>query len=219
MAALEAGWQRYRVGFQYVGTPYSGWQRNPAAARPAVQDVVEAAVAALVGGDNASPCQVSSRTDAGVHALRNVLHVDLRRRARWVGEEALDPHPPEVVRRALNARLRATQVRVLDVAAVDAAAFHARFSARERRYVYRLVNGRRCVRACLSDDCRTGPIGLHRHRHAHPHAHDSALEGGRAWCVGHPLDVERMQRAAEALVGRHDFSSFRGRDCQAKQVV
>lgn len=169
--ALAAGWQRYRVAFQYVGTPYSGWQvrrrgggvcgewvgeptvrvvsgigtvtihpvdsptevadwpprpfhppttytrahthtqRNPLAPRPAVQDVVEAAVRALVGEGNASPCQVSSRTDAGVHALRNVLHVDMCRRARQdVGAEPLEPHPPEVVRRALNARLRGTQV-------------------------------------------------------------------------------------------------------------
>ncbi len=75
-----------------------------------MQDVVEEAVRALVGADNASLCQVSSRTDAGVHALRNVLHVDLRRRARHVGAEALDPHPPEVVLGALNARLRGTQV-------------------------------------------------------------------------------------------------------------
>ena len=86
-------------------------QRNPLAPRPAVQDVVEAAVRALVGEGNASPCQVSSRTDAGVHALRNVLHVDMCRRARQdVGAEPLEPHPPEVVRRALNARLRGTQV-------------------------------------------------------------------------------------------------------------
>lgn len=107
---MEAGWQRYRVAFQYVGTPYSGWARNPLAAKTSVQDVMEAAVRALVGEGNASPCQVSSRTDAGVHALRNVLHVDLCRRARQTGEEALDPHPPEVVRRALNARLRGSQV-------------------------------------------------------------------------------------------------------------
>lgn len=190
--ALEAGWQRYKVAFQYVGTHYSGWQRNPTAPRPAVQDVVEAAVRALVGEENASPCFVSSRTDAGVHALRNVLHVDLRRRARQVGPEALAPHPPQVVRRALNARLRGTQVAVLDVAAVDAdaaAGFHARFSARERRYVYRLVTGR------------------------------SAFEADRAWCVGRPLDVERMRAAAAALVGRHDFSSFRGGDCQAASPV
>lgn len=90
---------------------HSNDQRNPLAPKPAVQDVVEAAVRALVGEGNCSPCQVSSRTDAGVHALRNVLHVDLCRRARQhVGAEALEPHPPEIVLRALNARLRGTQV-------------------------------------------------------------------------------------------------------------
>jgi hypothetical protein len=58
-AALEAGWQRYKVAFQYIGTPYAGWQRNnPLARKASVQDVVEGAVHALVGKDNASPCQV-----------------------------------------------------------------------------------------------------------------------------------------------------------------
>ena len=86
-------------------------QRNALARTTSVQDVMEAAVCGLVGEGNAIPCQVSSRTDAGVHALRNVLHVDLCRRARQdMGAEPLAPHPPEVVLGALNARLRGTQV-------------------------------------------------------------------------------------------------------------
>lgn len=86
-------------------------QRNALARTTSVQDVMEAAVRGLVGEGNASPCQVSSRTDAGVHALRNVLHVDLCRRARQdMGAEPLAPHPPEVVLGALNARLRGMQV-------------------------------------------------------------------------------------------------------------
>lgn len=88
-------------------------QRNALARTTSVQDVMEAAVRGLVGEGNASPCQVSSRTDAGVHALRNVLHVDLCRRTRQdVFAEPLAPHPPEVVLGALNARLRGTQVGV-----------------------------------------------------------------------------------------------------------
>lgn len=114
-------------------------------------------------------------------------------------------------------------MRVLEVAAVDAARFHARFSARERKYVYRLVTGRRCVRpvvVCKGLCGRWGVWGMFSifiwiHIHPPPPA-SSALEAGRAWCVGHPLDVPSMERAAEALLGKHDFSSFRGRDCQAK---
>lgn len=58
-------------------------------------------------------------------------------------------------------------------------------------------------------------VFIHSSPPSYSHA-NSVLERGRAWCVGQPLDVPSMERAAEALVGRHDFSSFRGRDCQAK---
>jgi len=63
--------QRYRVAFQYIGTPYSGWQRNPDALKPAVQDVVEAAIHTFVGKGNFEPCYVSSRTDAGMRWSRD----------------------------------------------------------------------------------------------------------------------------------------------------
>ena len=184
--------QRYKVAIQYLGTRYHGWQRNQQATCVAVQDVLEKAIQEFVGPDNHSPCFISSRTDAGVHAIRNVLLVDLCRRARQVGE-VLEPHPPETVGRALNAFLKDNDVRVLDVAAVPhegPEGFHARFCAKERRYVYRLVTGH------------------------------SAFETNRAWCIGHELDVDAMRTAARVLVGKKlDFSSFRGADCQAKSPV
>ncbi len=122
-----------------------------------------------------------------------MLHIDLCRRARHVGE-VLEPHAADTVCSALNAKLRGHhQLRVLDVKAVDhegPEVFHARFCARERRYVYRLVTGH------------------------------SAFEQDRAWCIGHPLDLEAMREAARVLVGEKlDFSSFRGGDCQAKSPV
>jgi tRNA pseudouridine38-40 synthase len=58
--------QRYRVALQYIGTPYSGWQRNLDALKPAVQDVVEAAIYGFVGKGNFESCYISSRTDAGM---------------------------------------------------------------------------------------------------------------------------------------------------------
>lgn len=196
--------RRYKVALQYMGTNYSGWQRSPTGAKPAVQDVVERAIDTFVGKGNwVNPIQCSSRTDAGVHALRNVMHVDLMRRSRQVGEQ-MEHHLPETVHQALNYFLRESQVHILGVEAVPGGggkngahneeenAFHARFSARERRYIYRLLTGH------------------------------SVFESERAWCLesNQHLDIDAMRRASQVLVGqRQDFTSFRGKDCQAKSPV
>ncbi|HSR72525.1 MAG TPA: tRNA pseudouridine(38-40) synthase TruA, partial [Kiloniellales bacterium] len=125
--------------------------------------------------------QVAGRTDSGVHALGQVAHFDLERE---------HPPDPETVRDAINAHLRPAPVAVLDVAVVDEN-FHARFSARQRVYLYRIVN-------------RRAPLVLDR---------------GRAWWVPAPLDAEAMAEAAWVLVGKHDFSSFRANACQANSPV
>ncbi len=96
----------------------------------------------------------------------------------------------QTVREALNAHLRPAPIAVLAAAAADPD-FHARFDATERRYLYRILN-----------------------RRAPP-----TLDRGRAWHVAVPLDAEAMHDAAQALVGKHDFSSFRAAECQAKSPV
>jgi tRNA pseudouridine38-40 synthase len=98
--------------------------------------------------------------------------------------------PADVVRDAINAHLGAEPIAVVEAAEVGEA-FHARFSARARHYRYRIVN-----------------------RRAPP-----ALERGRAWHVKKPLDAAAMHAAAQALVGRHDFTTFRDAACQAKSPV
>ena len=97
---------------------------------------------------------------------------------------------PHVLREALNAHLRPKRVAILDVAPV-ADTFDARFSALRRHYLYRIVNRR----APLTLDC------------------------GRAWLVKRPLDAGAMHDAAQILVGRHDFSTFRAAECQATSPV
>ncbi|QJE74008.1 tRNA pseudouridine(38-40) synthase TruA [Aerophototrophica crusticola] len=97
---------------------------------------------------------------------------------------------PDTVRDALNHHLRPHPVSVLSAEPM-AEDFHARFSCRGRSYLYRIVN-------------RRAPL---------------ALEAGRAWQVSVPLDAEAMQEAAQRLVGRHDFTSFRASLCQAKDPV
>jgi tRNA pseudouridine38-40 synthase len=96
----------------------------------------------------------------------------------------------DTVRDAVNAHLRPHPVAVLSAEAV-AADFDARFSAMKRHYLYRIVNRRA----------------------------DLALERLRAWRIGRPLDADAMQAAAQRLVGRHDFTTFRAAECQAKSPV
>ncbi|MFO1068149.1 MAG: tRNA pseudouridine(38-40) synthase TruA [Geminicoccaceae bacterium] len=98
--------------------------------------------------------------------------------------------PPERLMGAVNAHLRPQPVAVLEAAHVDDA-FHARFDAVARHYRYRILN-------------RRAP---------------AVLDAGRVWHVPVPLDPERMHDAAQALAGRHDFTSFRAAACQAASAV
>ena len=166
---------RYRLLIEYDGGPFVGWQMQ--AGGPSVQGVITRAIAAFA--DEKVTVHGAGRTDAGVHALGQVAHVDLARDWR-----------PDRVRDALNAKLRPHPVAVL---AVEKAAdsFHARFSAKRRHYLYRIVNRRA----------------------------DLALERNRAWRVPRPLDAAAMHAAAQRLIGRHDFTTFRAADCQARSPV
>ncbi len=166
---------RYRLTIEYDGTGLVGWQRQDGL--PSVQGLLESALQKFCG--EAVTVYGAGRTDAGVHALGQVAHVDLRR--DW---------PPERVVKAVNFYLDETAVAVLDCTPVPAD-FHARFSAKGRHYRYRIVN-------------RQPPLTLDRHR---------------AWLVYAALDAEAMQNAAQILIGRHDFTSFRAAQCQSKSPL
>lgn len=167
---------RYRLTVEYDGRCFSGWQRQAHA--PSVQGSLERAAAELNGG---KPVEVlgAGRTDAGVHAFAQVAHVDLEREIRV-----------DKLRDAMNAHLRPDLVAVLAAEAVSDA-FHARFSAYKRSYLYRIINRRA----------------------------DLTLDAGRAWRVPMKLDHEAMDEAARSLVGKHDFSTFRDAQCQAESPV
>ncbi|OBV11403.1 tRNA pseudouridine(38-40) synthase TruA [Erythrobacter dokdonensis] len=100
------------------------------------------------------------------------------------------PFDPFRLMEALNAHLRPDPIAVTHCEAVSED-WHARFSCTGRRYLYRIVN-------------RRAPLTLMR---------------DRAWHVAQPLDAEAMHRAAQALVGRHDFTTFRSVHCQAADPV
>lgn len=163
---------RYKLTLEYDGTGLVGWQRQENGI--SIQRLLEEAAAGFCG--ETVTVFAAGRTDAGVHALEQVAHIDLAREAE-----------PDTVRDAINFYLKPAAVAVLAAERVEDD-FHARFSARERHYLYRIVN-------------RRAPL---------------ALEQGRAWWVPVALDAAAMQDAAQVLVGRHDFTSFRAAECQAK---
>ena len=166
---------RYKLTIEYDGTPYVGWQMQDNGAT--IQGALTDAIAAFTG---ARPVVYGAgRTDAGVHALGQVAHVDLAR--DWDSDN---------VRDAINFHLRPQPVAVLKAEQV-APDFDARFSAIKRHYRYRIVNRRA----------------------------DLALDVLRAWRVPRPLNVAAMHAAAQRLVGRHDFTTFRSTECQAKSPV
>lgn len=117
---------RYKLTIEYDGTGLVGWQRQPHGV--SVQAALEAAIEKFCG--ERVTVHGAGRTDAGVHALAQVAHVDLAR-----------AHAPDTVRGALNHHLRPASVSVL---AVEPAApdFHARLSATGRVYRYRILNRR-----------------------------------------------------------------------------
>jgi tRNA pseudouridine38-40 synthase len=166
---------RYKLTIEYDGTPFVGWQvQNNGVS---IQGAITEAIAAF-SGERVS-LQGAGRTDAGVHALGQVAHVDLTK--DWDVDN---------VRDALNFHIRPQPIAILTVERVPDT-FDARFSATKRHYLYRIVNRRA----------------------------DLALEQNRAWRVPRPLDSEAMHMAAQHLVGRHDFTTFRAAECQAKSPI
>lgn len=167
--------QRWKLTIEYDGRPFVGWQRQDNGM--SVQQALEEAAQRLSGEE--VRLHASGRTDAGVHALGQVAHIDLEK-----------PFAPDRVRDGLNFHLRPWPVAVLSAEPVGED-FHARFACAGRSYVYRIVN-------------RRAPL---------------ALDSGRAWQVRRPLDADAMHAAAQVLVGRHDFTTFRAALCQANSPV
>ncbi|XP_012066662.1 tRNA pseudouridine synthase A isoform X2 [Jatropha curcas] len=181
--------QRYLIAVEYIGTRFAGSQKQLNCRT--VVGVLEEAFHKFIG--QPVSISLSSRTDAGVHALSNVCHVDVERISKRKPGEVLQPHEPSVVRRAVNHFLQKNEgdITVVDVRCVPAD-FHARYKACERTYFYRLLSG---------------PEPL------------STFEKDRAWHVPEELDLVAMQEACKVLVGHHDFSSFRASGCQAKSPI
>jgi len=165
---------RIALGIEYCGTNFRGWQSQ--AGGGTVQDALEAALGQIAGEKIGVLC--AGRTDAGVHATHQVAHFDT------------------TVERPLSAWVRGVNSQLPEGVAVRWAQpvddeFHARFSARGRRYRYLLLN-------------RPQRPGLWQ---------------GRLGWFHLPLDLSAIQEASVRLLGEHDFSAFRAAECQAKSPI
>lgn len=166
---------RYKATIEYDGSGFFGWQRQPD--RISVQERLELALLPL--SKTLTTIHGAGRTDTGVHAIAQVAHFDLDR--------DIDPF---VIQQCMNHYLADVPISVLLIEKVQDS-FHARFSAKQREYVYKILN-----------------------RRAKP-----SLLLNKAWWVQRPLDEAKMHSAALNLLGTHDFSAFRAQGCQAKSPI
>lgn len=166
---------RYALKIEYDGQPYCGWQRQPNLST--VQGAIEVALAKLEPREHA--ITAAGRTDTGVHATGQVAHCDMEK--DW---------EPFRLFEALNYHLKPAPVAISACVRVSED-WHARFSALERRYLFRLVS-------------RRAPL---------------VLETGKIWQVRQKLDLAAMQEGANRLLGRHDFTTFRSTICQANSPM
>ena len=168
--------RRIKAIIEYDGTFYHGFQRQKDGV-PTIQGELEKALFRLSAESiDVFPC---GRTDAGVHALEQVIHFDIN--SKFSTDE---------IQGALNYFLKEKSIAILS-AAVAEPNFHARFDAKLRTYLYRII-------------CRKAPL---------------VLEANRAWRIKHNLDVGKMQDAAKLFLGRHNFNSFRSTECQADSPI
>jgi tRNA pseudouridine38-40 synthase len=163
---------RYAMGVEYDGSEFKGWQQLGESGRPSVQASLQQALSSVADAPIKVMC--AGRTDAGVHGHCQVVHfdTDVVRNLRGWTLGTTTRLPPAIA------------VRWCQPVSDD---FHARFSARARRYRYRLLN-----------------------RQVRPALNRQSLSWERR-----PLDAALMHAAAQALLGENDFSAFRSVNCEA----
>jgi len=165
----------YKITVEYDGTNFVGWQQQ--ANGVSVQSSLQDSVFKLSG--EKVVVYGAGRTDAGVHAYGQV--------ASFVISKKIST---DVIRDGLNQHLRPLMISVLKAEEVDYD-FHARFSAKKRWYVYKIIN-------------RRSPL---------------TIDANRAWCVHKILDTKKMQNEATSFLGKHDLNAFRSAHCQSKSSI
>lgn len=166
---------RYKVILEYIGVGYCGWQKQKESL--SLQQVIEDTIFSF--SKEKVAVTVAGRTDAGVNAYGQVAHFDLN-----------NYYEPRRLMQSINHFSRPHTVGVVFAKEVNLD-FHARFSAKSRHYVYKILN-----RPSIN-----------------------IINNGFMYWVRHDLDTEKMQEAANFLLGRHDFSSFRASECQSNSPI
>ena len=166
---------RYKISIEYKGTDYVGWQRQDNGL--SIQESLENAIKQLT----AEKVDVfgAGRTDSGVHALNQVAHFDLKKCIEL-----------DSIRDGLNQYLRPQPIAIINVDTVSRD-FHARFSAKQREYSYKIVN-------------RRAPL---------------TIDQGMAWVLHKNLNITNMKAAAVFFIGKHNLGAFRSVNCQSKTSI
>ena len=165
----------YKITVEYEGTNFVGWQQqsNGISIQSSLQDCVF-----KLSGEKVVVFG-AGRTDAGVHAYGQVASFAISKK-----------FSTDVIRDGLNQHLRPLMISVLKAEEVDNN-FHARFSAKKRWYVYKIIN-------------RRSPL---------------TIEANRAWCVHKILDKKKLKNEATSFIGKHDLNAFRSAHCQSKSSI
>lgn len=166
---------RYKIILEYIGAGYCGWQRQKESL--SLQQIIEEAIFAF--SKEKVSVTVAGRTDSGVNAYGQVAHFDLKKL-----------YDTRRLMQSINHFSRPHTIGVVSAEVVDKE-FNARFSAKSRHYVYKILN-RPSV---------------------------NIINNGLQHWVRHDLDVKKMQEAANFLLGNHDFSSFRASQCQSSSPM
>lgn len=190
---------RYKLTIEYDGTPFVGWQRQENG--PSVQAALEDAVLAFSG--QRAAVTGAGRTDAGVHALGQVAHLDLSH-----------DKPVDTVRSAVNFHLKPNPI-VVTEAEIVPAHFHARFSATARRYRYVILNRRAPpaldrdrvwhVPVALDAEAMAEAAALLRGHHDFNSFRSTACQAKSAVRTLDQLDVERVGEKIQIDVGARSF--------------
>ena len=170
-----SNFKRYKIIIECDGTEFAGWQKQPNSTT--VQSCIENAIYKF--SQEKINVYGAGRTDSGVHAMGQIAHFDLSKH-----------YSPNEVQGAINYYLKPNKIAILSTEEV-LQEFHARFSAKYRSYVYKIIS-------------RQSPL---------------ALEFNKAWHVKNNLNIEEMRSAASFLLGKHDFTSFRSTTCQAQSPI
>lgn len=174
---------RWKITIEYNGRDYHGFQIQPDV--DTIQGAIERAMSQFCQQDIG--IVVAGRTDAGVHARGQIAHFDLDYKYKNGQPRDIDAF---TLIRAINANLMPQPISIVDAQIVDPK-FHARFQAKQKHYMYRIINR---------------PYAL-------------SLDQGLAWWCKTPLNIQAMEKSAQYLIGEHDFSTFRDSKCQAQSPI